>query len=232
MADAYGKALLAYFKGDRKAKVKVESNIVDTEYWKLSEFFHSWDKMSEIERRALKLCNGRTLDVGAGSGSHSLWLKDNGMEVSAIDLSPGAVEVMRERGLEAQRQDFYALSGVRYDTLLFLMNGAGIAQTMKNLPRFLEHCKSLLNDGGQVLLDSSDLKFLYDDEDLAEMTEEGRYYGEIDYWMSYRGETDEKFDWLFVDFNSLKLVCESCGLKAEKVYEDNHFQYLAKISLV
>lgn len=232
MADAYGKALLAYFKGDRKAKVKVESNIVDTEYWKLSEFFHSWDDMSEIERRALKLCNGRTLDVGAGSGSHSLWLKDNGMEVSAIDLSPGAVEVMRERGLDAQRQDFYALSGVRYDTLLFLMNGAGIAQTMKNLPRFLEHCKSLLNDGGQVLLDSSDLKFLYDDEDLAEMTEEGRYYGEIDYWMSYRGETDEKFDWLFVDFNSLKLVCESCGLKAEKVYEDNHFQYLAKISLV
>lgn len=232
MADAYGKALLAYFKGDRKAKVKVESNIVDTEYWKLSEFFHSWDNMSEIERRALKLCNGRTLDVGAGSGSHSLWLKDNGMEVSAIDLSPGAVEVMRERGLDAQRQDFYALSGVRYDTLLFLMNGAGIAQTMKNLPRFLEHCKSLLNDGGQVLLDSSDLKFLYDDEDLAEMTEEGRYYGEIDYWMSYRGETDEKFDWLFVDFNSLKLVCESCGLKAEKVYEDNHFQYLAKISLV
>lgn len=232
MADAYGNALLAYFKGDRKAKVKVESNIVDTEYWKLSEFFHSWDNMSEIERRALKLCNGRTLDVGAGSGSHSLWLKDNGMEVSAIDLSPGAVEVMRERGLDAQRQDFYALSGVRYDTLLFLMNGAGIAQTMKNLPRFLEHCKSLLNDGGQVLLDSSDLKFLYDDEDLAEMTEEGRYYGEIDYWMSYRGETDEKFDWLFVDFNSLKLVCESCGLKAEKVYEDNHFQYLAKISLV
>lgn len=232
MADAYGNALLAYFKGDRKAKVKVESNIVDTEYWKLSEFFHSWDNMSEIERRALKLCNGRTLDVGAGSGSHSLWLKENGIDVSSIDLSPGAVEVMQERGLDAQRQDFYALSGVRYDTLLFLMNGAGIAQTMKNLPRFLEHCKSLLNDGGQVLLDSSDLKFLYDDEDLAEMTEEGRYYGEIDYWMSYRGETDEKFDWLFVDFNSLKLVCESCGLKAEKVYEDNHFQYLAKISLV
>lgn len=232
MADAYGNALLAYFKGDRKAKVKVESNIVDTEYWKLSEFFHSWDNMSEIERRALKLCNGRTLDVGAGSGSHSLWLKENGIDVSSIDLSPGAVEVMRERGLDAQRQDFYALSGVRYDTLLFLMNGAGIAQTMKNLPRFLEHCKSLLSVGGQVLLDSSDLKFLYDDEDLAEMTEEGRYYGEIDYWMSYRGETDEKFDWLFVDFNSLKLVCESCGLKAEKVYEDNHFQYLAKISLV
>ena len=231
MVDAYGKALLAYFNGDRKAKIKVESNIVDTEYWKVSEFFHSWNDMSEIERKALGLCKGRTLDVGAGSGSHSLWLKENGVDVSAIDISAGAVEVMLSRGVNAQRQDFYALSGEKFDTLLLLMNGAGIAQTMKNLPRFLEHCKSLLNDGGSILMDSSDLKFLYDDEDLAEM-EEGQYYGEIDYWMSFRGEKDELFDWLFVDFNSLKLVCESCGLKAEKVYEDNHFQYLAKISLV
>ena len=97
MSDAYGKALTAYFNGDKKTRIKVESNVVETEYWNIKEFFHTWEQMSEIEHRALKLCEGRTLDVGAGSGSHTLWLQDKGMDVEAIDVSAGAVDVMKQR---------------------------------------------------------------------------------------------------------------------------------------
>lgn len=232
MSDAYGKALSAYFNGDKKTRIKVESSVVETEYWNIKEFFHTWEQMSEIEHRALKLCKGRTLDVGAGSGSHTLWLQDNGVDVDAIDVSAGAVDVMRQRGVRnAQIRNFYDIAGEKYDTLLMLMNGAGIAKTMKNLPSFLNHCKSILSDGGQIVMDSSDLIYLYTDEDgnVDPGIDDEPYYGEIDYFISYRGEKDDSFEWLFVDFNRLNAVCQMCGLKAEKVYENEHYQYLVVI---
>lgn len=232
MSDAYGKALTAYFNGDKKTRIKVESSVVETEYWNIKEFFHTWEKMSEIEQRALKLCSGRTLDVGAGSGSHTLWLQEHGVDAEAIDVSAGAVDVMKQRGVvKSQIRNFYDITGEKYDTLLMLMNGAGIAKTMQNLPLFLNHCKSMLADGGKIVMDSSDLIYLYTDEDGdvdAEIYEEP-YYGEIDYTISYRGEKDEPFEWLFVDFNRLNAVCQMCGLKAEKVYENDHYQYLVVI---
>lgn len=229
--DVYGKALKEFYSGKRNAKIRVESNIAETEYWPVKEFFHEWKDMSLIEQTALKLCKGRVLDVGAGSGSHVLWLQREGLQVHAIDISEGAVDVMRERGINCVEQvDFFELQDRQYDTLLMLMNGAGIAGTMERLPEFLGKAKSLLAKGGQLLMDSSDLIYLYEDEEGGALIDlNGDYYGELEYVMSYNGQKGEAFDWLFIDFDTLQSVAEGLGMECEKVYEDDHYQYLARL---
>lgn len=230
MSDVYGKGLKAYLKGKRNAKFKVESDKAETEYWPVKVFFHSWSEMSEIERKALVECKGSILDVGAGSGSHVLCLQERGADVKAIDISEGAVEVMKERGVRSvELCDFYMHEG-KYDTLLLLMNGAGIAGTMDNLFRFLVKASSLLNDGGQVLMDSSDILYLFEDEDGSVMIDlNDDYYGELTYQMSFNGEKGEEFPWLFIDYDTLEAAAASVGFKCEKLYEDESCQYLVRM---
>lgn len=232
MNDVYGKGLKAYWQGKHNAKFKVESDKAETEYWPIKVFFHTWNEMSEIERKALALCEGLTLDVGAGSGSHVLWLQENGINVRAIDISEGAVEVMRERGVaHASVADYYTYeSEEKYDTLLMLMNGAGIAGKMNNLAAFLTKAYELLKDGGQLIMDSSDILYLYEDEDGSVMLDlNDDYYGELEYVMSYAGEKGESFSWLFVDYDTLEAASSSVGFKCEKVYEDDSCQYLVRL---
>ena len=233
MTDVFGKGLLTYFGGNRKVKFKVESDVAETEYWPVAEFFHSYEQMSDIERRALSMCKGLTLDVGAGSGCHALWLCQNGIDAHAIDISDGAVEVMLQRGLTNVRKiNFFELTYPTYDTLLFLMNGAGIAGTISNLPQFLCKAKELLNPGGQILLDSSDLIYLYQNDDgSADIDLNGRYYGELEYTFTFNKEKGEPFPWLFVDPDTLAAVAESCGLRCEIVLQNKHYQYLAKLTI-
>lgn len=232
--DAYGKALKAYYGGVKKAKIKVESNIAETEHWPVKEFFHEWKDMSAIERKALESCRGKVLDVGAGSGSHVLWLQNQGIEAHAIDISEGAVEVMEQRGIKCvEKIDFFELKERQYDTLLLLMNGAGIAGTIARLPYFLGHAKQLLSPGGQIIMDSSDLIYLYEQEDGSALIDlNGDYYGELEYTMSFGGEKGEPFEWLFVDYDTLSAVAESVGMKVEKIMEDDHYQYLARVTVM
>ena len=233
MVDAYGMGLKAFFEGDASAQFKIESDVAETEYWPVSEFFHSWDEMSELERRALTLCSGRTADVGAGSGSHVIWLRQHGLVCDAIDVSPLAVDVMRRRGIEdAICTDFFKFSPrEKYDTLLFVMNGAGMGGTLDRLPFFLEHCKSMLADDGQMLMDSSDLIYLFQEDDGSVLIDlNAGYYGELEYTMSFNGHRGDPFKWLFVDFGNLSAAAELCGLKCELVMENDHYQYLAQLT--
>lgn len=231
--DAYGKGLLSYLNGNKKAKFKVECDVAETEYWPVAEFFHEYKDMGEIERKALSMCNGRTLDVGAGSGSHVLYLQSQGVDTHAIDISEGAVEVMTKRGVKCVEQmNFFDIEGRQYDTLLMLMNGAGIVGKMANLPDFFGKVKQLLSPNGQVLMDSSDLKYLYEDEDGSFLIDlNAAYYGELNYTMSYGGQKGEPFDWLFIDYDTLEEAATQCGFKCEKIYEDDHYQYLVRLSL-
>ena len=70
----------------------------------------------------------------------------------------------------------------KYDTLLLLMNGTGIAGKLERLPSLLNRLKELLADGGQILVDSSDLRYIYENEDGSmDINLNAPYYGEVDY---------------------------------------------------
>lgn len=230
--DIYGKGLLSYLDHDKNAVFTVESNIAETETWPIAIFFRSYSEMPAVEKEALHLCRGKILDVGAGTGSHSLWLQEQQQDVTAIDLSEGAVEVMKRRGVKSTRQaDFFTLPEEKFDTLLFMMNGIGITGMLEKLPLFLGQCSKLLNKGGQILLDSSDLIYLFEEEDGTIYIDlNGPYYGEMEYTFSFEDKKDETFQWLFVDFQTLSQHAEDAGFSCEKLYEDDHFLYLARLT--
>ncbi len=229
--DVIGKALLDYYNKDYTADIIVKSSITEDDIISVPYLFRTKKQLPKLEQKALELCIGRVLDVGAGSGCHSFILQENNIAVTAIDISAGAVEVMKKRKLNVENVNFYDVTQ-QYDTLLFLMNGVGIAKTLKSLNIFLSKAKSLLNKGGQVLLDSSDISYIFKEDDGSMWVDlNSSYYGEVTYQMQYKNLITEKFDWLFVDFLTLKNVATNLGFRVELVVEDENNQYLARLCL-
>lgn len=228
--DVVGNALLDYFNNNYSVDITVKSSISEDDVISIPYLFRLEKDLPKLEKKALNLCKGKTLDVGAASGCHSIILKKRGVDVEAIDISERAVEVMLKRGLKAQNINFFDVKE-SYDTLLFLMNGVGIAGKLDQLPKFLQKAKSLLNDGGQILLDSSDIKYMFKEEDGSMWVDlNASYYGEVNYQMEYKEFISDKFDWLFVDFEKLKAAAITVNLKTELIFEDEYDQYLVKLS--
>ena len=186
--------------------------------------------MPLVERRALDMAAGRTLDVGAGAGCHSLVLQNRGLHVTAIDLSPLAVDTMRQRGINAMRQNFFEMKG-RFDTIIMLMNGIGIVGTLERLPRFFAHLGQLLAQDGQLLCDSSDISYVFQDDDGVPISPDtANYYGELSFRMQYRDIIGEPFKWLYIDDELLAEVAQQCGFKVEVVARGLQNDYLARIT--
>ena len=190
--------------------------------------------MPPLERKALSLCRGRVLDVGAGAGCHSLALQRHGLDVTAVDISPLSVDVMRRRGVrQAWEADVFdeAFAGC-YDTVLMLMNGSGIIGRLERMPLFFRHMKQLLAPSGCVLVDSSDLRYIYEDEDGAlDIDLNAGYYGEL--VLDYPVQASERctFPWLYVDFDTLAYYAQENGFRAERLQEGEHYDYLARLSV-
>ena len=229
--DPIGFAIQEYAKKKRPEDIIVSSDICEDDIIPVEVLFRSFDEMPEIEKQALSRVKGKVLDAGAGAGVHALYLQDSGFKVDAIDVSEGAVNYMKSVGLNASKTNFFSIKDKKYDTILMLMNGIGIAGKLSNLERTLLHAKSLLQAGGKILCDSSDIRYLYEDEDGALWIDlNSEYYGNFRFQMKYKKEKGPWFDWLYVDFDSLFQAAKKVGLKAIRVMED-HDHYLAELTL-
>jgi SAM-dependent methyltransferase len=178
------------------------------------------------------LCKGNVLDIGCAAGSHSLHLQQAGFEVFALDRSPGAIETCRRRGvINTVQADILQYQDRTFDTLLMLMNGIGIAEKLKKLGPFLEHLKSLLHPNGQILLDSSDIIYMFEQDDDGGywVPNNGKYYGEVTYTLAYKGVQGKPFSWLYIDFERLKEIVEAHGMRCELVMSGAHYDYLARL---
>jgi SAM-dependent methyltransferase len=230
--DPIGNAVKDYLNGITDESILVRTDIAEDEHLSPAYFLRDFNQMPVQEQEALKRASGKVLDVGAGAGAHSLWLQEQGLEVDAIDISPILCEVMQKRGVKnVLLKDIYDLKDLRYDTILLLMNGAGVAQTLSGLERLLIHLKSLLNPGGKILADSSDLLYLFTDEngetwvDIAADT----YYGEMQYQLSYKKIKGKAFPWLFVDPDNFIAIAHQCGFRLVEQISGSHFDYLVEI---
>ena len=231
MKDLFGQALLDYQNGNYTVDILTETNISDEDTLPLPYLFRSYKEMPELEQKALRLSKGSILDVGCGSGSHSLYLQKKGYKIKAIDISPGAVEVCKKRGVENTEVIALLDETEKFDTILLLMNGTGIFEELSLVIKYLRHLKNLLKPNGQILMDSSDIKYMYEDEDGGYwMDMNSNYYGELDYFLSYKGKKEDPMKWLYLDFDTLKLACETIGLTCELVLEGENFDYLARLS--
>lgn len=232
--DPMGVAIADFFKHRKADRLRVFSSQFDEDEIPVKELFRKEKQMSILERTALSMATGKILDVGAGSGCHSLALQEAGKDVHAIDISPLSIEVMKQRGVGnvTQVNLFDEQFCESYDTILMLMNGSGIIGKLENLPIYFKKMKQVLRPGGCILMDSSDLSYLFEEEDGSIVIDlAGDYYGEIDFQMQYKDVKGDSFDWLYIDFQTLSLYATDNGFKAELVKEGKHYDYLAKLSL-
>ena len=224
--DPMGRAIAEYHRTGKAARLRVFSPMFEEDEIPLQTLFRTYQSMPKIEQTALDMAKGKTLDVGAASGCHSLVLQERGIDVTAIDISPLSVKTMKERGVKSVReQDFFMLENEQYDTILMLMNGIGIVGTLARMPEFFRLLDKILAPGGQVLCDSTDISYVFEG-DMPDMD----YYGEQSFQMQYRDTIGEPFPWLYIDADALQQVAEASGYAAEVIAEGEHYDYLARIT--
>ena len=232
--DPMGAAIYDYYRNGNADVLRVFSSQFEEDEIPVEDLFREFEDMPELEKLALELADGDILDVGAGSGCHSLALQKMGKRSVAIDISPLSVEVMKERGVDACQINLYDESFcMQFDTVLMLMNGTGIIGTLDNMPVFFNRMRQLLKPDGSILIDSSDLRYLFEEEDGSLMIDlADDYYGLLDYQMQYKDVLGEPFDWLYVDFDTLAFYAEENGFSAELLAEGDHYDYLARLTCV
>ncbi len=231
VVDVFGKAISAYYHEKDETPILVHSPDFDDDEILVPYLFRDFKEMPELEQAALEKASGKVLDVGCGAGSHALFLQnEKKLEVTAIDISEGALEICKLRGINDVRKiDYFDLKNELFDTILLLMNGTGIIEKLENLDKFFQHSKTLLSKNGQILIDSSDLSYLFDpDEDGGIWIDpDAPYYGELEFSISYKGEQSAEFLWLYLDFNSLELAAQENNFSCELVKKGEHYDYLA-----
>ncbi|SDG89361.1 Methyltransferase domain-containing protein [Flavobacterium omnivorum] len=234
MKDLFGQAILDYQTNNSPEDLITETTISQEDEMSVAYLFRSHAEMPLLEQKALELARGKVLDVGCGAGSHSLYLQNKrNLQVTSIDISTNAIQACTLRGLKnAKVQDVMTLEDEKYDTILLLMNGAGMCGKLKYIPNFLLKLKSLLSPGGQILLDSSDIIYMFDDDEDGGkwIPTANHYYGEIVFNISYKGEKEKPFDWMFIDYNTLQNAALDNDLQCQLILEGKHYDYLAKLS--
>lgn len=233
MKDLFGKAILDYQTGNAPENLLTETSISEEDEMSVAYLFRTYTEMPKIEQKALQLAKGRVLDVGCGAGSHSIYLQnERKLDVTAIDISPAAIEACGLRGVnKAIATDLMEMDGEKFDTILLLMNGTGIFGKLKKISKYLQKLKSMLNPGGQILIDSSDIIYMFDeDEDGGKwIPSDIDYYGEVTFTVKYKDETEDTFNWLYIDYNTLQNAAHANGLTCELVIEGEHYDYLARL---
>ena len=233
MKDLFGKAILDYQTGNNPEDLITETSISEADEMSVAYLFRGFEEMPKLEQKALDLSFGKILDVGCGAGSHSLYLQNKGLDVTSIDVSANAIEACKLRGLKkAFTQDVMTLQHQKFDTVLLLMNGAGMCGRLKNISKFLLQLKNLLTEEGQILVDSSDIIYMFDeDEDGGKwIPGDSDYYGEVEFTVSYKGATEKPFEWMYIDYNTLQNAAITNGFTCELVLEGEHFDYLARLT--
>lgn len=226
--DVYGNALLDFYRNGKADTLWLHNSYDGPEKMPIDIFFRNEEEMPTLEYKALSLCYGKILDVGAGVGSHTLLLQELNADVTAIDISANAVKIMQDRGVKkAVVQNIFSTKE-KYDTLLFLMNGIGLTGTLAGFVAFLEKAKSLINPTGQLVFDSSDISYLYQDFPKPD----AKYYGEVSYCYEYQKQKGNWFDWLYLDQQTLLNTAKESGWQCQIIFDDGADQYLAKLTLI
>jgi len=186
-----------------------------------------------LEIRALDLCCGQVLDVGAAAGRHSLELQRRGLTVWSLDILPEALAIMSERGVSRPLVgNILSWAGGAFDTILMLMNGIGMVGTPEHLDDFLRHAHRLVSPGGQILCDSIDVSTTLAPAHVAyrnKNVEQRRDAGQQRFTIKYEDICGEPFDWLHIDFALLSKHSRIAGWNCHLIHQEPDGHFLARL---
>ena len=223
--DVLGRAWLDYWQDQTVTPLLLHSSYGPVEEMPVDYFFRTVDAFPPLEQYALDLCQGRVLDVGAGVGSHALPLQQQGKAVTTLEVSPAGVQIQQARGVKcALRTDYRNFQQGGFDTVLLLMNGIGVVGSLAGLRDFFQRAKAWVGPAGQLLFDSSDIAYLYEDAEFPVDS----YYGEVRYQFEYRGRQGAWFSWLYIDQDTLRQVAQEAGWQMQVIFQDDQDQYLVR----
>lgn len=222
--DLLGLALIDFFlKKKDRPKLLIHNHYGDPDLMDPGVYFRKPAEMPKVEIFAMSLCHGKVLDVGAGVGSHVLHLQEQGFDITALEISETACDIMKKRGVvNIYNSDFFFFNKTGYDIMFCMMNGIGFSGSIEGLKRTLTHARDILKPGGVILFDSSDVSYLYPKARLKVMP----YYGELDYQYQYGDKWGSWFKWLYIDQKTIKEIARSEGWNLQILFEDETGHYL------
>jgi SAM-dependent methyltransferase len=227
MQDVFGQALHDYYQNSIRDPLLLHNEYGPPEEIPVETYFYEPSEYSELEVFALQQVYGKTLDVGAASGRHAIFLQQKGIDITALDISPFCGRLMKAMGVEnIAIEDVFDYQGSCYDTVYMLMNGAGVAGSIEGLKKLLYHCKKLVKQDGQILLDSTDISYLY----ASSGKPKDKYFGQLTFCYEYQGKMGDEFHWLYVDQQTLTQTAIQCGWRCQVIFEDETSAYLARLS--
>lgn len=219
--DPIGCAIEDFVKGTAEKNIIVKCDLSEDDVIPVEYLFRTEDQMPEIEKVALSHVKGSVLDIGAAAGPHSKILKQRGFDVTAIDTSEKGVKYLESIDINAVHSNILDFNDTKYDTLLLLMNGIGIAGRIAQLTDFLKHCATLLKDGGRIICDSTNVQYFFEEDDGSLWVDlNTAYFGEFKFKMKYKNVETDWFNWLYVDLDTLEQHCVEAGLKLNVLYQD------------
>jgi SAM-dependent methyltransferase len=183
-----------------------------------------------VERRALRYIRGRVLDVGVGAGRVALELQARGREVVAIDVSPGAVEVARNRGVSDVRllafEEVDASLG-HFDTVVMYGNNFGLFGSRAKARRLLRRLRPFV---ARIVATSNNPYATEDPAHLAYHERNrgrGRMSGQLRLRVRYRDLVGPWFEYLIVSPDEMADIVESTGWQLRRVVRDEGSYFVA-----
>jgi SAM-dependent methyltransferase len=225
--DIIGDALKSFHYHKDSTPLIVNTNYGDAEEMLPQSLYREKDAIPDYEWVMVDQARGKTLDIGAGCGSHSLLLQEKVLEVVAVEISSGAAEIARLRGvINIKNEDFKNYQHEKFDTITMVMNGIGVVGSLKGFTDSLQKFKTMLNPGGQLLFDTTDISY------LGRKTTSSEYFGEVSFQFEYKGSKGAWFNWLYLDITTLRSVCNSHGWKMQIIYQDEEDHFVMKLQPV
>lgn len=199
----------------------------------VERYFESYDSWNELEAYAMGSVRGKALDIGVGVGRYALELQETrGLEVVGVDISQGAVELARERGLSnaicSEAEDYLLGCSTRYDTILLMGNNFGLVGRATNLSLFLGLLQRVLTPGGSVIGTIADPAVL-PSQVVKYHREQGRQDGECTMRARYGNDTGSWFDYLYLTMTDLWFLIRAAGWEFDFIGRFDEFQTIFKI---
>lgn len=227
--DGYGEMLLAALEegGEMLEIVERDDGFILASRFGPDAYLAPYRRWPSRQRRAMRLARGRVLDVGAGAGRVALHLQKKGLDVVAIDASPGAVKACRKRGVKKARvlriEDVDDSLGL-FDTVVMYGNNLGLLASKSKGRKLLRRLHKITTDRGRIIGEILDpypgappIHRAYH----ARNRKRGRMAGQIRIRIRYRDVATPWFDYLFLSRPELEELARGTGWRLVRTYEDD-----------